>query len=139
MERRNTFVFATMSRPFILGMMDSHKLNLRQKALGSSIMVSDVGTLDSFVTKKKLILCLESQKDGYFNSEMFLKQVDCCVDVFEQRFPDVTGIFLFDNTPSHRKFPPDGLNPGKMNVHPGNYEGHCLGRHTPKWRYQTKG
>ena len=40
------------------GLMDSHKLNLRQKALGSSIMVSDVGTLDSFVTKKKLRLCL---------------------------------------------------------------------------------
>ena len=61
----------------------------------------------------------ETQKDGYFNSDMFLKQVDCAVDVFEQRFPGVTGIFLFDNTPSHRKFPPDGLNPGNMNVYPG--------------------
>ena len=27
--------------------------------------------------------------------------------------------FLFDNAPSHRNFPQDGLNPGNMNVCPG--------------------
>ena len=50
---------------------------------------------------------------------MFLWQVDTAVCIFECRFPGVTGIFLFDNAPSHRKFPPDGLNPINMNVYPG--------------------
>lgn len=39
--------------------------------------------------------------------------------IFEHRFPGATGIFLFDNVPSHRKYPPDGLNPANMNVYPG--------------------
>ena len=51
--------------------------------------------------EKAARLYLETQKDGYFYSNMFLKQVDYVVDVFEQRFPSVTGIFLFDNAPSH--------------------------------------
>ena len=50
---------------------------------------------------------------------MFLKQVDSALDVFDDRFPGITGIFLFDNAPSHRKYPPDGLNPANMNVYPG--------------------
>ena len=68
---------------------------------------------------------------------MFLKQVDCAVDVFDQRFPGVTGIFLFDNAPRHRKFPPDGLNPG---VYPGGklaiMRDTEMGIHK-KWCYQT--
>ena len=31
----------------------------------------------------------------------------------------ITGIFLFDNAPSHRKYPADGLNVASMNVYPG--------------------
>ena len=50
---------------------------------------------------------------------MFLQQVTTAVHVFECKFPGVTGVFLFDNAPSHRKYPPDGLNPAHMNVYPG--------------------
>lgn len=59
--------------------------------------------------EKAARLCLETQKDGYFNSDMFLKQIDSAQDVFDHRFPGITGIFLFDNALSHRT---DGLNPG---------------------------
>ena len=50
---------------------------------------------------------------------MFLHQVDTVVQIFEQRFPGITGILLFDNAPSHKKYPPDGLNPTNMNVYLG--------------------
>ena len=69
--------------------------------------------------KEMARLYLETQKDGYFNSDMFLHQVDTAVQIFGQRFPGITGIFLFDNVPSHKKYPPDGLNPANMNVYPG--------------------
>ena len=101
---------------------DGQSQVLRQKALGSSIMVSDFiveGYGYLCHEEKAARLLLETQKDGYFNSEMFLEQVDGAIDVFERRFPGVTGIFLFDNAPSHRKYPPDGLNPANMNVYPG--------------------
>ena len=101
---------------------DGQSQVLRQKALGSSIMVSDFiveGNGYLRHEEKATCLCLETQKDGYFNSDMFLKQVDSALDVFDHRFPGITGIFLFDNAPSHRKYPPDGHNPANMNVYPG--------------------
>lgn len=64
-------------------------------------------------------LLLETQKDGYYNSVMFTAQVDKAIDVFERVFPNATGIFMFDNAPSHKKYPSDGLNAADMNVHPG--------------------
>ena len=75
----------------------------RQKALGSSMMVSDfiVEGNGYLRHEEKACLCLETQKDGYFNSDMFLKQVDSALDMFDHRFPGITGIFLFDNAPSH--------------------------------------
>ena len=79
---------------------DGQSQVLRQKALGSSIMVSDFIVEDLCHEEKAARLYLETQKDGYFNSDMLLKQVDCAVDVFERRFPGVTGIFVFDNAPS---------------------------------------
>ena len=50
---------------------------------------------------------------------MFVAQVKKALDIFEQKFPGVCGIFLFDNAPSHKKYPPDALNPSNMNVYPG--------------------
>ena len=60
----------------------------------------------------------ETQKDGNCNSSMFISQVDTAIDVFERKFPNATGIFMFDNAPSHRKYLSDGLNASDMNVHP---------------------
>lgn len=69
--------------------------------------------------KDEARLYLETQRDGYFNNEMFIKQVDSALQIFQRKFPRLTGIFLFDNAPSHKKYPPDGLNAASMNVYPG--------------------
>ena len=101
---------------------DGYVPALRQKSLGSSIMVSDFivegyGYLKDDNSEARLLL--ETQKDGYSNSEMFLAQVETAIDTFSRRFPDKVGIFIFDNAPSHRKFPEDSLNATAMNVRPG--------------------
>ena len=58
---------------------DGQSQVLRQKALESSIMVSDFnvkGHGHLCHEEKAARLGLETQNDGYFNSDMFLKQVD---------------------------------------------------------------
>ena len=64
-------------------------------------------------------LMLEIQKDGYFNNNLLLPQVEKAVDIFEKIHPNTNGIFLFDNAPSHHKVASDALNVQKMNVRPG--------------------
>ena len=81
-------------------------------------------------------LYLETQHDGYFNNEMFFKQVESA-QIFDLKFPGITGLYLFDNAPSHRKHPPDGLN--------ADYE--CLSmwrttsneRYSLEWKYTANG
>ena len=95
---------------------------LRQKSLGSSIMVSDFlvegnGYLKDDNGAPRLYL--ETQKDGYFNNDMFIQQVKTAIAIFDRKFPGKTAIFLFDNAPSHKKYPPDGLSANNMNVYPG--------------------
>ena len=95
---------------------------LRQKSLGAGIMVSDfVDEVSGFVrteTEEARFL-LETSKDGYFNNDHLLDQVKHTIDIFEKIHPDATGLFLFDNAPSHKKLADDGLNVEKMNVNPG--------------------
>ena len=64
-------------------------------------------------------LYLETQKEGYFNNVMFIAQVKRAIKIFEKKFPGITGIFLFDNAPSHKKFADNALNASNMNVYPG--------------------
>jgi hypothetical protein len=102
---------------------DGESQVLRQKSLGSSIMVSD------FIVKGYGYLChdekearfySETQKDGFFNSDVFLEQVDTAVHIFERNFLALLAFFfLITLQVSHRKYPPDGLNPANMNVYPG--------------------
>ena len=101
---------------------DGQSQVLRQKSLGSSIMVSDFiieghGYLKD--DKEAARLYLETQKEGYFNNDMFIAQVKRAITIFERKFPDITGIFLFDNAPSHKKFDDNALNASNMNVYPG--------------------
>ena len=98
---------------------------LRQKSLGAAIMVSDfVDEVNGFVRdeNEEARLQLEIQKDGYFNNEHLLEQVDKTIDIFERIHPDARGIFLFDNAPSHKKLADDALNVERMNVHPGGMQ-----------------
>ena len=95
---------------------------LKQKSLGSSIMVSDfvdevIGFLRDGSDEARLML--ETSREGYFNNDMLLRQVEKAVNIFERVHPEAQGLFLFDNAPSHRKVSDDSLNDDKMNVGPG--------------------
>ena len=40
--------------------------------------------------------------DGYFTADHLMQQVDFAIDIFESKTNGtVTGLFLFDNAPSH--------------------------------------
>lgn len=56
--------------------------------------------------------------DGWFASEDLLQQVNNAIDVFEGRVPFATGLFLFDNAPSHQKRAPDALSARKLPKNP---------------------
>ena len=101
---------------------DGENQVLRQKSLGASIMVSDFieevgGYLHHGETEARLLL--ETNKDGYFDNEMFMNQVDKAVDILEEKYPHAQALFMFDNAPSHRKCPDNALNADHMNVNPG--------------------
>ena len=96
---------------------------LKQKSLGQAIMVSDFideATSDYLQHDDKMArLLLETNSDGYFDSDKLIFQVERAIDIFESRHPDAQALFLFDNAPSHKKCAEDALNADKMNVRPG--------------------
>ena len=53
-------------------------------------------------------------RDRWFASEDLLLQVDKAIDVFEGCAPFATGLFLFDNAPSHQKRAPGALSARKL-------------------------
>jgi hypothetical protein len=58
-------------------------------------------------------------RDGYFSNEELLSQVDEAITIFESRTHGFyTGLFLFDNAPSHQRRPADGLSARKMTKNP---------------------
>ena len=65
---------------------------------------------------------LETQRDGYSNSDHLLQQVEHTMDIFEQVHPEAQGLLLFDNAPSHKKLADDALNVDRMIVHPGGMQ-----------------
>ncbi len=101
---------------------DGHMLVLRQKSLGQAIMVSDFivegeGYLRDENGEARVLL--ETSSEGYFNNEKFLDQVDVALDIFDRKYPQYRGIFMFDNAPCHKKVPDDALKVEHMNVNPG--------------------
>ena len=65
---------------------------------------------------KRARILLETQTDGYFESFKFLDQVDSGLNIFEAKYPNAQGLFLFDNVP---KCPDVALKVENMNVRPG--------------------
>ena len=86
-------------------------------------MVSDFieeATADSLCYDgKEARLLLETQQDGYFDSDKFLSQVDTAIEIFEEKFPHAQALFLFDNAPIHCKSSDNALSIQHMNVRPG--------------------
>ncbi len=64
-------------------------------------------------------LLLETHRDGYFNNDKFLEQVDEAIDVFNRKYPNHTAIFMFDNAPCHKTVSGDAISVDHMNVNPG--------------------
>ena len=63
---------------------DEHTNVLKQKSLGQSIMVSDfVDNVNGFLqfNDSKASVMIEVHKDGYFNNEGLMKQVEKAVDI----------------------------------------------------------
>ena len=53
-------------------------------------------------------------RDGYFDSEDFLKQVDSCMDILETDYPDEEHLLIFDNATIHTKQAENALSARKM-------------------------
>jgi len=54
-------------------------------------------------------------RDGYFDSEVLVAQVDRTIDIFERKTNGLAqGLFLFDNAPSHMKRAGDAISATKM-------------------------
>ena len=54
-------------------------------------------------------------RDGYFDLTELIAQVDCAIDIFEDKANGLAlSLFLFDNTPSHLKRPDDAISAMKM-------------------------
>ena len=53
-------------------------------------------------------------RDGYFDSEDFMKQVDTCMDILEADYPDEEHLLIFDNATIHTKRPDGALSARKM-------------------------
>ena len=63
----------------------------------------------------RLLFHAGKNRDGYFTSEELLAQVDRAIDIFESKTKGfATGLFIFDNAPSHRKRAADALSARKM-------------------------
>ncbi|KAF8059298.1 hypothetical protein FPV67DRAFT_1400947, partial [Lyophyllum atratum] len=108
-DRRKTLWSHTTSKPTPM-----------RKGEGTSIMVSDFLTLDwgrlkHGTEEARIIFKAGKARDGYFTSEDLLRQVDKAIDIFEEKTNGfATGLFLFDNAPSHQKRADDALSARKM-------------------------
>ena len=92
----------------------------RSKPLGASIMESDfIDEVAGYVRvgEEQGHLLIEPHSDGYITNDRLQEQVAKKMDIFERVYPHATGIFVFDNAPSHCKIADDTLNAAdKMNV-----------------------
>ncbi|KAF8957072.1 hypothetical protein BDZ97DRAFT_1603780, partial [Flammula alnicola] len=95
-----------------------------KKGEGQSIMVSDFltsewGRLTDGDEEARVFFKAGKGRDGYFDSEDLLQQVENAIDIFEGKTNGfATGLFLFDNAPSHQKRAQDALSARKMPKNP---------------------
>ena len=67
------------------------------------------------LSEVRILFKVGKNRDGYFSSDDLIKQVLHVIDIFETKTNGfVTGLFLFDNVPSHQKQAPDALSAQKM-------------------------
>ncbi|CAG8750096.1 15477_t:CDS:2, partial [Cetraspora pellucida] len=66
-----------------------------------------------------VMMVLDANRDGYWDSKKLLEQVVRAVNIFERTHPECVGVFVFDNATSHKAFAEDALVASKMNFGPG--------------------
>ncbi|KIJ26478.1 hypothetical protein M422DRAFT_140014, partial [Sphaerobolus stellatus SS14] len=102
----------------------SEKAVPQPKGEGASIMVSDFlvpewGRLKDDEDEARVLFRAGKNRDGYFTAEDLLKQVEKAIDIFESRTKGTaTGLFMFDNAPSHQKRASNALSARKMTKNP---------------------
>jgi hypothetical protein len=63
----------------------------------------------------RIIFKAGKNRDGYFDADDLLRQVDYAIDIFEGRSKGwAQGLFLFDNAPSHQKRAQDAISARNM-------------------------
>jgi hypothetical protein len=68
-----------------------------------------------YSSEARVLFRAGKNRDGYFTADDLVKQVDLAIDIFESKTNGTaTGLFLFDNAPSHQKRSPDALSARKM-------------------------
>ncbi len=55
-------------------------------------------------------------------------QTHKAISVFEKKYPQCQGLFIFDHAPSHMKRPDDALNADRMNVRDGGNQSCMRGK-----------
>ena len=53
-------------------------------------------------------------RDGYFDNEDFMKQVDTTMDILKEDYPDEDHLLIFNNATTHLKCSEDALSASKM-------------------------
>ncbi|KAJ3492884.1 hypothetical protein NLJ89_g11145 [Agrocybe chaxingu] len=100
------------------------KTTMERKGEGPSIMVSefltpDWGQLKDRDDEARILFRAGKNWDGYFDNDDLISQVDHAIDIFEGLTNGfATGLFLFDNAPSHQKRAMDALSAQKMPKNP---------------------
>ncbi|CAA7267960.1 unnamed protein product [Cyclocybe aegerita] len=100
------------------------KATTERKGEGPLIMVSefltpDWGRLKDGDDEARILFRAGKNRDGYFDNDDLISQVDHAIDIFEGLTNGfATGLFLFDNAPSHQKWAMDALSARKMPKNP---------------------
>ncbi|KAG2124867.1 hypothetical protein DEU56DRAFT_703926, partial [Suillus clintonianus] len=94
------------------------------KGEGPSLMVSGMlteewGELRHGDSESRVLFKAGKNRDGYFNNDNLVKQVDNAIDIFEEKTHGFKrALFLFDNATSHQKRAPDAPSARKMVKNP---------------------
>jgi hypothetical protein len=80
-------------------------------------------------------------RDGYWNSDQMVLQIEDCVDYIQHKYKHCLLVFFFDHSSGHDKTKEDGLNAARMSVGWGGAQPKmrtsvltkkCIGPHNPK-------
>lgn len=70
---------------------------------------------DLYFSDAHVIFKAGKNQEGWFSANDLLDQVEHAIDVFERKTNGfATGLFMFDNAPSHQKWAPDALSAQNM-------------------------